>query len=194
MITIGSFGKALLPVTSYRFVPLTEQIEKYCCGLPKGLRKYCTKTKVTTLTQLIDIAITGNGLLKGEDCEFNTGVKESSNKKNSAKKYFLKETPKVTQEPAKAWKSKATAEPTKGPAKKWKRPFARKPEEEKKVLRSEHKCFICEEPGHIATNCPQRKRPADSEDKEDKKGKKPMAGPVPDMVGNKPNSDASELC
>ncbi|MCO5571324.1 hypothetical protein L7F22_025062 [Adiantum nelumboides] len=48
------FWKALLPVTSYRFVPLTEQIEKYCCGLPKGLRKYCTKTKVTTLTQLID--------------------------------------------------------------------------------------------------------------------------------------------
>ncbi|MCO5572890.1 hypothetical protein L7F22_026651 [Adiantum nelumboides] len=47
------FWKALLPVTSYRFVPLTEQIEKYCCGLPKGLRKYCTKTKVITLTQLI---------------------------------------------------------------------------------------------------------------------------------------------
>ncbi|MCO5548368.1 hypothetical protein L7F22_001825 [Adiantum nelumboides] len=63
------FCKALLPVTSYRFVPLTEQIEKYCCGLPKGLRKYCTKTKVTTLTQLIEVANTGNGLLKGEDCE-----------------------------------------------------------------------------------------------------------------------------
>ncbi|RXY71357.1 hypothetical protein DD581_34565 [Klebsiella pneumoniae] len=61
------FWKALLPVTSYRFVPLTEQIEKYCCGLPKGLRKYCTKTKVTTLTQLIEVANNGNGLLKGED-------------------------------------------------------------------------------------------------------------------------------
>ncbi|MCO5579512.1 hypothetical protein L7F22_033367 [Adiantum nelumboides] len=28
----------------------------------------------------------------------------------------------------------------------------------------------------------------------DKKGKRPMAGLVPDMVGDKPNSDASELC
>ncbi|MCO5587783.1 hypothetical protein L7F22_041735 [Adiantum nelumboides] len=46
-------------------------------------------------------------------------------------------------------------------------------------------------PGHIAPNCPQRKRPADSEDKEDRKGKKPMAGLVP---GDKPNSDASEFC
>ncbi|MCO5614684.1 hypothetical protein L7F22_068968 [Adiantum nelumboides] len=49
-------------------------------------------------------------------------------------------------------------------------------------------------PGHYATNCPQKKRPADSEDKEDRKGKRPMAGLVPDMVGDKPNSDASELC
>ncbi|MCO5577777.1 hypothetical protein L7F22_031611 [Adiantum nelumboides] len=125
------FWKALLPITSYRFVPLTEQIENFCCGLPKGLKKHCTKTKVTTLTQLIEVANTGNGLLKGEDCEFNTGVKEGSGKKK---------------------------------------------------------------PGHIAPNCPLRKRPADSEDKEDRKGKKPMAGLVPDMVGDKPNSDASELC
>ena len=59
------FWKALLPVTSYRIVPLTEQIEKYCCGLPKELRNYCTKTKVTTLTQLIENANTGNALLLG---------------------------------------------------------------------------------------------------------------------------------
>ncbi|MCO5570159.1 hypothetical protein L7F22_023876 [Adiantum nelumboides] len=47
------------------------------------------------------------------------------------------------------------------------------------------------------THCfklPKKKRPADSEDKEDRKGKRPMAGLVPDMVGNKPNLDASELC
>ncbi|MCO5609696.1 hypothetical protein L7F22_063928 [Adiantum nelumboides] len=59
---------------------------------------------------------------------------------------------------------------------------------------SERKCFVCERPGHIATNCPQKKRPADFEDKEDRKGKKPMACLVPDMVGDKPNFDASELC
>ncbi|MCO5546973.1 hypothetical protein L7F22_000412 [Adiantum nelumboides] len=128
------------------------------------------------LLPLIEVPNTGNGLLKGEDCEFNTGIKEGSTKKNSAKKYVLKEVPKATQEPAKAWKGKATAEPTKGPAKKWKRPFPRKSEEQRQVLRSEDKCFICEQPGHIAPNCPQKKRPADSKDKEDRKGKRPMAG------------------
>ncbi|MCO5591277.1 hypothetical protein L7F22_045258 [Adiantum nelumboides] len=51
-----------------------------------------------------------------------------------------------------------------------------------------------EETGHYANNCPQKKRPADSEDKEDRKGKRPMAGLVPNMVGDKPSSDASELC
>ncbi|MCO5570686.1 hypothetical protein L7F22_024413 [Adiantum nelumboides] len=166
------FWKALLLVISYRFVPLTEQIEKYCCGLPKGLRKYCTKTKVTTLTQLIEVANTGNGLLKGEDCEFNTGVKEGSIKKNSAK-YFEKETPKATRESGKSAKGKALAEFTKGPAKNWRRPLIRKSEEEQKVL---------------------RKMPIDHEDKKVRKGKKFMAGLVPDMVGDKPNSDASELC
>ncbi|MCO5568093.1 hypothetical protein L7F22_021789 [Adiantum nelumboides] len=49
-------------------------------------------------------------------------------------------------------------------------------------------------PGHIAPNCPQRNRPAEFEDKEDRKGKKPMASLVPEMVGNKPNSDVIELC
>ncbi|MCO5610284.1 hypothetical protein L7F22_064520 [Adiantum nelumboides] len=114
------FWKVLLPVTSNRFVSLTEQIEKYCCGLPKGLRKYSTKTKVTTLTQLIEVANTGNGFLKEEDYEFNTGVREGS-----AKKYVLNEVPRPTQEPAKAWKGKAKAEPAKAPANKWKRPLPR---------------------------------------------------------------------
>ncbi|MCO5586786.1 hypothetical protein L7F22_040728 [Adiantum nelumboides] len=96
---------------------------------------------VKAQSQLIEVANIGNGLLKEEDCEFNTSVKEGSGKKYLAK-YFLKEAPKMTQEPTKTWKSKATAEPTKGPAKKW----------------------------------------------------KPTVRLVPDMVGDKPYSDASELC
>ncbi|MCO5557959.1 hypothetical protein L7F22_011533 [Adiantum nelumboides] len=72
--------------------------------------------------------------------------------------------------------------------------IACKSEEQRQVLRSENKCFICEQLGHIALSSPRKKRPADSEDKEDRKGKRPMAGLVQDMVGDKPNSDASELC
>ncbi|MCO5552008.1 hypothetical protein L7F22_005516 [Adiantum nelumboides] len=136
-----------------------------------------------------------NGLLKGEDCEFNTGIKDGSAKKNSAKKYILNEVPRATQEPSKAWKGKATVEPAKGPANKWKKSFPpRKSEEQRQVLKTENKCFICEQTGHYANNCAQKKRPADSEDKEDRKGKRPMAGLGPDMVGDKPSSDASELC
>ncbi|MCO5595150.1 hypothetical protein L7F22_049188 [Adiantum nelumboides] len=83
--------------------------------------------------QLSVIPYTGNGLLKGEDCEFNTGVKECPAKKSSAK-YFLKVTPKVPE-----------------------------------GLYSKE---------------------------EDRKGKKtkPMAGLVPNMVGDKLSSDASEFC
>ncbi|MCO5576552.1 hypothetical protein L7F22_030364 [Adiantum nelumboides] len=36
----AKFLDALLPVSSFKVVPLAEQIEKYCCGLPKGIKKY----------------------------------------------------------------------------------------------------------------------------------------------------------
>ncbi|MCO5572632.1 hypothetical protein L7F22_026390 [Adiantum nelumboides] len=168
-----------------RFVPLTKQIKKYRCGLRKGRR-----------TQLIEVANTGNGLIKGDDCEFNISVKVGPTKKKSSKKYFMKVNPKVFQGLRKAGKGKALADSFGGQAKKWKRPFVPKFAEEKKVLIIEGKCFISEQPGHIASDCPQKKRPADSYDKEDRKGKKPktMAGLVSDVVGDKPNSDASELC
>ena len=72
----------------------------------------------------------------------------------------------------------------------------RRSAEERKALMAEGKCFKCEKTGHIASNCPDSKRPADAHDKEDSKGKKPKpaAGLVPDMLGDKPVTDASELC
>ena len=56
------FWDALLPVTSYRTVPLSEQIEKYCCGLPKEIRDYCIKTNVANMTQMIENANMANAL------------------------------------------------------------------------------------------------------------------------------------
>ncbi|MCO5603050.1 hypothetical protein L7F22_057193 [Adiantum nelumboides] len=190
------FWKALLPVTSYKFVPLTEQIEKYCCGLPKKLRNYVTKTKVTNLTQLIEVANTGYGMLKGGNSGFKGSEQEDHKKKNSAKQPFVKRTPQASQGSGKDSKGKTPAKPNWKQGNKKEKQSERKTEEQKKALMAEGKCFKCEQPGHIAKNCPQNKRPADSEDKEDKKGKKPKptAGLVPDMVGDRPTSDASELC
>ena len=44
------FSQARLPMESYTEVPLTEWLERYCCGLPKEICDYCTKTKVTNMS------------------------------------------------------------------------------------------------------------------------------------------------
>ncbi|MCO5588705.1 hypothetical protein L7F22_042664 [Adiantum nelumboides] len=48
----AKFWVAPLLVSSFKMVPLAEQIEKYCCGLPKGIKKYCTKTSVMNMAHL----------------------------------------------------------------------------------------------------------------------------------------------
>ena len=96
--------EGLASVTSSRVVPLTEQIEKYCCGLPKELRNYCTKTKVTTLAQLIENANTGNALLLGQTSGFRGSKKEEKSEKSSTKKSSGKQvSPTPQNNTAKAW-------------------------------------------------------------------------------------------
>ncbi|MCO5576412.1 hypothetical protein L7F22_030222 [Adiantum nelumboides] len=60
------FWNAFLPVSSFKMVPLTEQVEKYCCGLPKGIRDYCTKSNVMNMTQLIENAMVADNLVRGK--------------------------------------------------------------------------------------------------------------------------------
>ncbi|MCO5563146.1 hypothetical protein L7F22_016783 [Adiantum nelumboides] len=66
---------------------------------------------------------------------------------------------------------------------------------ERKALKDAKKCYICEEEGHFANECPQRNS-QNKDDKSDRKGKKPKpsAGLVPDLVGDQQNVDATELC
>ena len=59
--------------------------------LPEELCNYCTKTKVTTLTQLIETATTGNALLLGQLSGFGGSMQEEKSEKISAKKPFIKQ-------------------------------------------------------------------------------------------------------
>ena len=65
-VYVKKFWDALLPIASYRQVPLIEQVETFCCGLPKELRDYCIKKRVESMTQMIEIAQTGYTLLTGQ--------------------------------------------------------------------------------------------------------------------------------
>ena len=62
-----NFWDALLPIASFRQVPLVEQVETFCCGLPKELRDYCIKKRVDSMTHMIEIAQTGYALLTGQN-------------------------------------------------------------------------------------------------------------------------------
>ncbi|MCO5550400.1 hypothetical protein L7F22_003884 [Adiantum nelumboides] len=76
-----------LHVSSFKIVPLAEQIEKYCCGLPKGIKKYCTKTSVMNMAQLLENAEVADDLIQGKPDEdgFKTRQKEPQGKQFSAK-------------------------------------------------------------------------------------------------------------
>ncbi|MCO5567469.1 hypothetical protein L7F22_021161 [Adiantum nelumboides] len=82
----AKFWVALLPASSFKMVPLAEQIEKYCCGLPKGIKKYCTKTSVMNMAQLMENAKVADDLIQGKLGEdgFKTRRKEPQGKQFSA--------------------------------------------------------------------------------------------------------------
>ncbi|MCO5552655.1 hypothetical protein L7F22_006171 [Adiantum nelumboides] len=62
----AKFWDALLLVSSFKIVSLAEQIEKYCCGLPEGIKKYCTKTSVMNMAQLMENAEATDYLILGK--------------------------------------------------------------------------------------------------------------------------------
>ncbi|MCO5550587.1 hypothetical protein L7F22_004075 [Adiantum nelumboides] len=179
------FWNAFLPASSFKMVPLTEQVEKYRCGLPKGIRDYCTKTSVMNMTQLIENAMVADNLVRGKAEGFKNPSKEQTGKQLPAK---------TTQPKQPFWKKTFQKQPQRLflQSKEQKRPFAGKSLEEKRKLMMAGKCFICEEKGHIAAKCPQR-RPRDAEDKDQPPKKKnlPSAGLVRDMVGKTSDNTAS---
>ncbi|MCO5548592.1 hypothetical protein L7F22_002052 [Adiantum nelumboides] len=215
----AKFWDAFLPVSSFKMVPLAEQIEKYCCGLPKGIKKYCTKTSVMNMAQLMENAEVANDLIQGKPNEdgFKTPRKEPQGKQFSAKgnvtsrltvppfkkKPFAGSKPFAGDRPFNT-ENRPNAEnqrfklPSFSGQRQFKRHFTGKTIEERKALRDAKKCYICEE-GHFANKCPQRNS-QNKDDKSDRKGKKPKpkpkpsAGLVPDLVGDQQNVDATELC
>ncbi|MCO5548113.1 hypothetical protein L7F22_001571 [Adiantum nelumboides] len=73
--------------------------------------------------------------------------------------------------------------------------FTGKTCDERKASRVAKKCYICEEEGHFANECPQMNSQV-KDAKFDCKGKrpKPSAKLVPYLVGDQQNVDATELC
>ncbi|MCO5607358.1 hypothetical protein L7F22_061553 [Adiantum nelumboides] len=186
-------------------VPLAEQIEKYCCGLSKGIKKYCTKTSVMNMAQLMENAEVADDLIQGKPDEdgFKTRRKEPQGKQFSAKgnvtsrltlppfkkkpfagsKPFAGNRPFNTENRPNAENQRFRPPPFSGQRQGFKMHFTGKTIEERKALRDARKCYICEEEGHFANECPQRNS-QNKDYKSDRKGKKPKpsAGLVPDLV------------
>ena len=59
------FWDAFLPVASFRMVTLQEQLEKYCCGLPKQLKRYCIKIRACNIQEMMEHAQNGYDLISG---------------------------------------------------------------------------------------------------------------------------------
>ncbi|MCO5607585.1 hypothetical protein L7F22_061782 [Adiantum nelumboides] len=179
----AKFWDALLPVSSFKMVPLAEQIEKYCFGLPKGIKKYCTKTSLMNMSQLMENAELVDDLIQGKPDE--DGFK-TRRKRTPGKTVFSQ-----GQCHFQAYGNRPNAENQQvrppsfsGQRQGFKRHFTGKTIEERKALRDAKKCYICEEE-HFANECPQRNS-QNKDDKSDRKGKKPKPKPsarlVPDLV------------
>ncbi|MCO5573307.1 hypothetical protein L7F22_027076 [Adiantum nelumboides] len=165
----AKFWDALLPVSSFKMVTLAEQIEKYCCGLPKGIKKYCMKTSVMNMAQLMENAEVADDLIQGKPDEdgFKTCRKEPQGKQFSAKgnvtsrltvppfkkKPFAGNRPFNTENRPNA-ENQRFRPPFSGQRQGFKRHFTGKTIEERKALRDAKKCYIYE--GHFANECPQR--------------------------------------
>ncbi|MCO5554388.1 hypothetical protein L7F22_007918 [Adiantum nelumboides] len=186
----AKFWDALLPVSSFKMVPLPEQIEKYCCGFPKVIKKYCTKTSVMNMAQLMENVEVADDLIQGKPDEdgFKTRRKEPQGIQFSAKGNV---TSRLTVPPFK--KSLLLETSFFKTETRIQEAFTGKTTEERKALRDAKKCYICEE-GHFANECPQRNS-QNKDDKSDRKGKKPKpsARLVPDLVGDQQNVDATDF-
>ena len=180
------FWDVLLPVTSFRYVPFVEQVEKYTCGLPKELRNYCIKQKASSLTQLIENAQTGYAMLT----KTMTGFKDTSSTKKPGKSSITFAEPIEERERGRSGRQGQRA-----------REFFSKAIEARKEARALGKCYKCGEVGHMIKDCPERnnknsneKKNSDSREEPNAKRFKPSAGLVPDVVGEQSGDESSELC
>ena len=84
---VKRFWKTLHACNSFCLVPLVEQIETFCCGLPKELRNYCIKNKVQNMTQMVKIAQIGYSVLLKKISGFKDGQITTKNEDNKGKKF-----------------------------------------------------------------------------------------------------------
>lgn len=88
---VSNFWDALHAYNAFRPVTLFEQVEQFICGLPKELRNYCIKSKVDSMTQMMEIAQTGYDLCMGKMSAFNNAKTATKfEEKDEDKKSFGK--------------------------------------------------------------------------------------------------------
>ena len=68
------FWDALLLIASFKSIPLVEQVETFCCRLPKELPDYCIKKRVESMTQMVEIAQIGYTFLTGQMSGFKSST------------------------------------------------------------------------------------------------------------------------
>ena len=180
------YWDAFLPVSFFKPIPLSDQLEKYCCGLPPALLKYSLKHKATSIQDMMDHVQSGYDLVhvqSGYDL-----VHEPLHQK-----------PKPNGQGYRFTKFRNNNNRYKNDLSTSSKYTTLTPQQKLEYIKA-GQCFKCSEQGHRSYECPKhpksyKRKSTEGGPKEDiHKKPTPTLGLVPDMIGSSSLDEDSELC